>query len=258
MVFWPHYGKRAAGDVAAIPAPAPIEPLPVRVSPRTAFLDAWTIFCRNPLLSAVCAIPLIVIFGATAAASAAISHDVAVTPDHTVSMVWLAGREVRADTVEAAVFGLMMVFIGWPLGIGLMACAVDSARAGEPRLDRLLVGFRNYLTSLAWGLLATLLGALGVLIIPIVFVWPYLWLATAALAERRRGIPDTLGVAWAAYTRSFGWLVLTWLLTGVVVLAGGFLFGAGLFIAIPVAGLMLGVAYRDAVVRLETESGAPH
>jgi len=106
---------------------------------------------------------------------------------------------------------------------------------------------------------AGILAAIGVGLIPrlnVLVVGSLLWLAALAVAARQRGVIDGLDAAWALYWRRFWPLLSVYLLALLVGLAGWLFFGFGIFITIPVAGLMLGVGYRDALASLDAEASA--
>jgi len=314
VVFQPRYGKLGPLHAEPLSAPAEARPFPVRVSARAALAEAWEIFYRNPVLAAGSTVVLI----ATSAVMGAAVHLLDLFP-HTTddqSTVSLLGTDFDRTVVQVAIALVAGALFAWPMLLGLAACAVDSARNGEPRPDRLFLGFRHYLRSVAWGLAAGLLslpggvlilalvavgfggatvlrrfrtaleqardgrlghlrfelvmaraflvasGALAIILVGLIprlnvlVTGSFLWLAAFAVAARQRGVIDGLDTAWASYWRRFWPLLSVYLLALLVGLAGWCFFGFGIFITMPVAGLLLAVGYRDALASLDAEASA--
>ena len=154
------------------------------------------------------------------------------------------------------VLGILVVVLLSPsLGLGAVSWFVARARGGRPSVNVLFSGFSRFGESLALYLVSAFLIVVGLVfcILPGLYL-ALAWAAAAPLlSDRRGGLWECLEMSRQALTAHFGWLLLFFIVIGLVAASGVLLCGVGLLVTAPLAYLAYAVAY----VRLFDGPDAP-
>lgn len=155
--------------------------------------------------------------------------------------------------------GLLSLFLGVPLGFGLVKAHLAASRGEKPTWSDLGYAFRGrYWQSVLLGLLSFLivLGGLILLVIPGIYLGVRLTFAGQRFVE---GGLDARGAIKASFadTRGRWWSVFALALMSILLFLGGILaLGVGVFVAMVLVSQM-GVVYWRAIQARDEAPGAP-
>jgi len=148
-----------------------------------------------------------------------------------------------AGWLVVAACGIIWGMVSIPIGVGITACYIDTARTGEASYHSLTAGFGQWssmsLLMLAIWLVSGLPGGNIVMIL----AGPVLFALTWVIADRQRGIVDAVKHIAPLLTDRYWWVLLVTLLTGLIQFAGFMLCGVGLALSAPAGALMGAVLY---------------
>lgn len=142
---------------------------------------------------------------------------------------------------------LINTFVTVPMGAGVFMMSLKHATGGTATVNETLAYFGKALPMLGLVVLAYILIAIGLLllILPGIYLGVCFYMAIPLMADKNMGIVEALKVSRQAIHHQFFPMLGLILLSSLVVVLGLLAFGIGLIWALPMASLMLAIAYRN-------------
>lgn len=142
---------------------------------------------------------------------------------------------------------LISTFITVPMGAGIFIMSLKHATGGTATASETLAYFGKALPMLGLVILAYILIAIGflLLILPGIYLGVCFYMAIPLMADKNLGIVEALKASRQATHHKFFPMLGLVLLCTLIVILGALALGIGLIWAIPMASLMMAIAYRN-------------
>ncbi len=143
---------------------------------------------------------------------------------------------------------LVQCAVSGPLMLGFAGMALRAARGGSPQFPDLFLGFQRFLPAFLANLIITILTFIGCLlcILPGIFVGMIYCLTWFYMSDRKLDFWPSMEASRQKVMESIGSWVPIFLVVVLLVIAGALLCGVGLLVTVPIAFVMLALAFDQA------------
>ena len=151
-------------------------------------------------------------------------------------------------TAKLGLYNAGSLIVGGPLMLGYCGVVLRAARGGSPQFGELFEGFQRFLPAFLANLLITIFTTIGMVlcVLPGLFVGMIYCLTYFYMFDKKSDFWPSMESSRQTIMGAFGAWIPVYLVFLLLVIAGAIACGVGLLVTVPIAAVMLALAYDQA------------